>query len=46
MFEGHVDRRGKIWKWSVCMDEREVVMKDIEEHPTYRHLSSQHARPI
>jgi hypothetical protein len=29
-FEVRVNRRGKFWKWSVCTDEGEMVMKGVE----------------
>jgi hypothetical protein len=31
VFEVRVNRRGKIWKWSVCTDEGAVVMRGVED---------------
>jgi hypothetical protein len=31
IFESRVSRRGKIWKWSVCTDEGDLVMRGFED---------------
>jgi len=41
IFESRVSRRGKIWKWSVCTDEGDLVMRGLWGHPGRCQLSSQ-----